>query len=158
MTNLQLAKLYLAITTPTPTAAEIDTAVTTNLVATTATITALSAADFLEASYQAAFGRSVDADGTAAYLTKLTDGTLTKDAFAAILVAGAAIYPADGAFVTTAAKDVTVAAAKAVVEATDTTVIGATAVAAATIIATTADVAAAQTAAVATVTAVHTFT
>jgi len=126
MTNLQIAKLYLA-TNATATSAQIDTAVTDGTALTA--INALSATAFLEASYQAAFGRSVDADGTAAYLTKLTDGTLTKDGFAAILNAGAAIYPSTGAFVSLNTADKAVIVNKTTVEtAADTLTVGATAV------------------------------
>ena len=130
MTNLQIAKLYLATNT-TANAAQIDTAVTTDLVATTATITALSAADFLEAAYQAAFGRSVDAEG-AAYWADRMDNGMTQTQVVDALPAGAAAYVAPtaenplviGDVTFTAAQvgvysanDVVVAAAKATAEA-----------------------------------------
>jgi len=131
MTNLQIAKLYLATNT-TATATQIDTAVTSGAALTA--INALTAAAFLEASYQAEFHRSVDADGTAAYLAKLTDGTLTKDGFVAILKAGADIYPTTGAFVALNTADKTTIVNKdTAAAAADTLTVGASAVQLATV-------------------------
>lgn len=115
MTNTLIAKLYLAIN-ENATASQIDAAILDD--SAEAAIVALSPEAFLEASYQAAFGRSVDAEGSAYYLPKLEDGTISQDDFAAILVAGADAYPADGIAADLAATDAEIAANKIAAEVT----------------------------------------
>ena len=160
MTNTQIAKLYLATNT-TATAAQIDTAVTDGSAATA--VTALTAANFLEAAYQATFGRPVDAEGAAYWANEMTNG-MTQTQVLAALPAGAAAYVAptvanplliNGVEFTaapvgvSAANDVIVAANKATADANAAAngiTVGNTATIVATVTAVTATVSAAATA------------
>lgn len=115
MTNLNIAKLYLATNT-TATAAQIDAAIADGSAATA--VTALTGTTLLNAIYQAAFGRDADAEGTAYW----TSVSLTGDALVSAIMAGAAKYPTTGALAATAANDVVVADLKAAVEASSTNI------------------------------------
>ncbi len=131
MTNLNIAKLYLA-TNATATAAQIDAAITDGSAATA--VTALTGTTLLNAIYQAAFGRDADAEGVAYW----TSVSLTGDALVSAIMGGAAKYPTTGALAATAANDAIVTAAKAVAEAaSDATTIGASAVALVSVVDTT---------------------
>ncbi|MEA3352424.1 MAG: calcium-binding protein [Campylobacterota bacterium] len=110
MTNLNIAKLYLATNT-TATAAQIDAAITDGSAATA--VDALSGTALLNAIYQAAFGRDADDEGIAYWGSV----SLTGDALVDAIMAGAAKYPADGALATTAASDATITATKSSVDA-----------------------------------------
>jgi len=92
MTNLQIAKLYLAANAGT-TADALDTAITDGSALTA--VTALSNDNFLEAAYQAAFGRSVDAEGKAYWGDMMTAG-MTQDTVVDALVAAAQDYTGEG--------------------------------------------------------------
>ena len=131
MTNLQIAKLYLA-TDSTLTATAIDAAITDGSALTA--VTALTQTALLNAAYQAAFGRDADAEGLAYWGDRLDNG-LTTTGLVDSLVAGAAAYVAPtaenplviGDLTFTAAtvggeNDVAVAAAKAAVEASATNI------------------------------------
>ena len=112
MTNLNIAKLYLATTTAT--AAQIDAAITDGSAATT--VNALTGTTLLNAIYQASFGRDADAEGLAYWGAS----TLTGDALVTAINAGAAVYVANPAYpenVAIAANDTVVVAAKATADA-----------------------------------------
>ena len=92
MTNLNIAKLYLA-NNSTATAAQIDTAVTDGTANTA--VQALSTAAFVEAAYQAAFGRAADAEGLAYWSNEIdANGMAKDDAFMTALNYGATVYVA----------------------------------------------------------------
>ena len=144
MTNLQIAKLYLA-NDATATAATIDAAITAGTAATT--ITALDNTAFLNAAYQATFGRTADAEGLAYWGDILTAGTKTQTEVMDSLIDGAVAYTgagytkADGTTVIAVEEDATLTAevlatqltaaqSKVIAEAaSDATAIGATVVA-----------------------------
>ena len=141
MTNLNIAKLYLA-SNSTATAAQIDTAVTDGTALTA--INALTTAAFVEAAYQAAFGRAADAEGLAYWSNEIdVNGMAKDDAFMTALNYGATVYVAPTAenplvigtetftaATVSATDDVVVAAAKATAEAAaDGTAVGASVVA-----------------------------
>ena len=128
MTNLNIAKLYLAANAGT-TATALDAAIA-DTSANTA-VQALSTAAFVEAAYQAAFGRAADAEGLAYWSNEIdVNGMAKDDAFMTALNYGATVYVAPtvdaplviGGVTFTAATvsatdDVAVAAAKATAEA-----------------------------------------
>ena len=127
MTNLQIAKLYLAANAGT-TATALDAAITDGSALTA--VNALTQTALLNAAYQAAFGRDADAEGLAYWGDRLDNG-LTTTGLVDQLVAGAVAYVAPtaanplvigGVSFTAAAvggeNDVAVAASKATVEAT----------------------------------------
>ena len=141
MTNLNIAKLYLANNTN-ATATQIDTAVTDGTALTA--INALTTAAFVEAAYQAAFGRAADAEGLAYWSNEIdVNGMAKDDAFMTALNYGATVYVAPTvdaplvigtetftAATVSATDDVAVAAAKATAEAAaDGTAVGASVVA-----------------------------
>ena len=84
MTNLNIAKLYLATNT-TATGAEIDAAIAAGTAATA--VNALSGTALLNAIYQAAFGRNADAEGIAYWTTV----SLTGDALITAIMGGAKV-------------------------------------------------------------------
>lgn len=90
MTNTQIAKLYLAANAGT-TATALDAAILDGSALTA--VNALSQTDFLNAAYQAAFGRNADAEGLAYWGNRLDNG-LTTTELVDSLVAGAASYVA----------------------------------------------------------------
>ena len=100
MTNLQIAKLYLALNT-TADAAAIDAAVTDSVttVASFATTATTDVTAFLNAAYQAAFNRDADAEGLAYWGDRLaTDSTnpITIDGLMDALLVGAEVYTGEG--------------------------------------------------------------
>ena len=108
MTNLNIAKLYLATTTAT--AAQIDAAIADGSAATT--VNDLTGTTLLNAIYQASFGRDADAEGLAYWGAS----TLTGDALVTAINAGAAVYVANDAYpenVAIAANDTVVVVNKA---------------------------------------------
>ena len=126
MTNLQIAKLYLAANAGT-TATALDAAITDGSALTA--VNALTQTALLNAAYQAAFGRDADAEGLAYWGDRLDNG-LTTTGLVDQLVAGAAAYVAptadaprtiNGVEFTAApaerANDVTISTAKTTAEA-----------------------------------------
>lgn len=126
MTNLNIAKLYLA-TNATATAAEIDAAIADGSAATAAN--ALTGTVLINAIYQAAFGRDADAEGLAYWGAS----TATGDALITAITGGAATYVENPDYpenVAIAAADTVKAVAKATADAAaGTLALGATVVA-----------------------------
>ena len=124
MTNLQIAKLYVAVNGTAPTAAELTTlSADANAAATIMAMVDFTGADntaTLNAAYQAAFGRDADAEGLAYWGAELTAGNVTGSTLMEKLLVGADVYVSAGdatiAALNTADKGITANKATVAVE------------------------------------------
>ena len=100
MTNLQIAKLYVAVNGTAPTAAELATlsasATTAADIMAMVDFTGADNTATLNAAYQAAFGRDADAEGLAYWGAELTAGNVTGATLMEKLLVGADVYVSAG--------------------------------------------------------------